>query len=180
MPDIRIEKVSLERINDMHEAVVESSKEWFDEGMLYKLDLSREELELATKEFLELWDKDEFYMFNIVDASTNEVLGFVLLNHINRTHQIANLGYTVRTSRVGQGIASKAARLAAQYGFETLGLQRVEIVVRPENIASLKVAEKAGAVREALLRNRLRHHGSPCDAFMHSLIPEDLGIRQSS
>jgi RimJ/RimL family protein N-acetyltransferase len=175
-PNIRIEKISLERLVDVYEAFLESRKEWFAEGMIYKMDASMHEFESWLKALLELWEKDAFYMFDILEAATDQILGFVLLNHLNRTHQIANLGYMVRTSRAGQGIATAATRLAARYGFEQLGLQRIEIVVRPDNPASLKVAEKAGAVREALLRNRLRHHGSPCDAYMHSLIPADLGI----
>lgn len=177
-PDIRIEKISLERIGEMHEAFTESSHEWYAEGMMPAPEMSMDTLQTAIKNLTELWEKDQFYMFLIVEAATDGCLGFVLLNHINRTHQIANLGYMVRTRRAGQGIATAAAKLAARYGFEKLGFQRIEIVVRPENPASLKVAEKTGAVREALLRSRLRHHGVPCDGYMHSLIPSDLGIAQ--
>jgi RimJ/RimL family protein N-acetyltransferase len=173
-PTIVIEKINLERLNDFYNALSESAQEWFAEGMLSKPDMSMEELEAAVKGFLKRWEDDDAYMFYILEAGTNQVLGSVFLNHVNRTYQLANLGYLVRTSRAGEGIATAAARLVAHYGFETLGFQRLEIVVRPQNTASLKVAEKVGAMREGLLRHRLQHHGSPCDALMHSLIPTDL------
>jgi RimJ/RimL family protein N-acetyltransferase len=179
MPNVRIEKISLERIGDLYDAIVESSKEWFAEGMIDQPDVSMDELESWIKVLPELWEKDEFYMFNILDASTDQVVGLTFLNHVSRQYQMANLGYMVRTSRTGEGIATEAARLVARYGFEKLGLQRVEIIARPENPASLKVAEKMGAVREGLLRNRVQHHGSPCDVYMHSLIPADVGIKKS-
>ena len=174
-PHIVIEKISLDRVGDLHEALLESGSEWFAEGMIPIPDLSLDELDAGTRELLELWEKDEFYMFNILEASTRQVLGFVFLNHVNRQYQMANLGYMVRTSRAGEGIATEAAKLAARYGFEQLGLHRIEIIARPENGASLRVAEKLGAVREGLLRNRVQHHGAPCDVYMHSLIPTDLG-----
>ena len=179
-PNILLEKISLERVNDLHEAVLESRTAWFAEEMIPKPDLSIEELEAATKDLLNLWENDEFYLFFIVDGFTNQLVGFTFLNHVNRQYQIANLGYAVRTSRIGQGIATAAARRLAQHGFEKLSFQRIEIVVQKDNRASLKVAEKLGAVREGLLRNRLLVHGSPVDAYMHSLIPSDFGIHETA
>ena len=75
-----------------------------------------------------------------------------------------------------EGIATETVRLAARYGFEKLGLQRIEIVISKDNSPSNKVAQKSGAVREGLLRNRLRIHGLAHDAYMYSLLPEDFGI----
>ena len=89
---------------------------------------------------------------------------------------MANLAYWVRTSRVGEGIATEAVILVARYGFEKLGFQRIEIIVSKDNAPSLRVAEKLGAVREGLLRNRLLLHGTPCDAYMHSLIQKEFGL----
>jgi RimJ/RimL family protein N-acetyltransferase len=180
MPNIVIEKINLDRFDDFYNAFLESSKEWFASGMIPKPDLSRDELEYMIKSFIALWEQDNTYMFYALDEKTNQIVGIAFLNHINRTHQLGNLGYLVRTSRAGEGIATEAARLVAQYGFEKLGLERLEIVVHPDNAPSLKVAEKLGATREALLRNRELLHGVPCSAYMHSLIPADFGINKTA
>ena len=180
VPNILIEKISLERIADLHEALIESSKEWFAEEMIPKPDMSFEELEIATKDLLNYWENDAFYMFFVLDEMTKQVVGFAFLNHVSRQYQMANLGYAVRTSRTGNGIATEAAKLVARFGFEQLGFQRLEIVVHKDNLGSQKVAQKIGAVREGLLRNRLLIHGAPEDAYMHSLIPSDFGIQKTA
>ncbi len=179
-PNILIEKINLERVPDFYAALDESREEWFAEDMIPKPDLSIEELEVLTKEFLKRWEDDDYYLFFIVDGDAKQALGFAFLNHVSRPYQMANLGYAVRTSRAGEGIATEAAKRVAQYGFERLGFERIEIVVRKDNQASLKVAEKTGAVREGLLRNRAQLHGSARDAYMHSLIPSDFGIQKTT
>jgi len=87
---------------------------------------------------------------------------------------MGNLGYWVRTTAAGRGIATQAARLMARFAFEQVGLHRVEIVAAIPNIASQRVAEKTGAVREGVLRNRLLIRGVSQDAMLFSLIPSDL------
>jgi ribosomal-protein-serine acetyltransferase len=116
----------------------------------------------------------EWYSFAIFEKDNGKFLGGVGLNFINRVHQIGNLGYWVRTSAVGRGVATNAARLMARFGFAQVGLHRIEILTAVPNLASQRVAEKVGATREAVLRNRLLIGGVSQDAVMFSLIPEDL------
>ena len=122
----------------------------------------------------------EWYSFGIFTADSGRFLGGVGLNFINRVHQMGNLGYWVRTSATGRGVAARATRLVARFGFEEVGLQRIEILAAVGNIASQRVAEKAGAVREAVLRKRLRIRGEPTDAVVFSLTAEDLGLNNLS
>ena len=117
---------------------------------------------------------DEWYSFAVFDTAGAKFLGGVGINFINRVHQMANLGYWVRTSGSGRGVATAATRLAARFGFEQLGLHRIEIVAAVENLASQRVAEKAGAKREGILRKRLLINGTPHDAVLFSLVREDL------
>ena len=120
------------------------------------------------------WHAGEHVALPIFDAAGAELLGAVGLNQFNRAHRIANLGYWVRQSRHGQGIAAAACRLAACFGFAQLGLARIEIVVLPDNHASRRTAEKLGAQFEALARQRLWMDGQPHDAAVYALIPADL------
>jgi RimJ/RimL family protein N-acetyltransferase len=80
----------------------------------------------------------------------------------------------VRTTAAGKGVASKASRLVARFGFEEVGLQRIEVLAAVSNIPSQRVAEKIGAVREAVLRKRLLIGSASHDAVMFSLVAEDL------
>ena len=63
----------------------------------------------------------------------------------------------------------------SRWGFEELGLGRVELVTDPDNIASQRVAEKAGFTREGILRSILvNRDGSRRDGVMFSLLPDEL------
>jgi len=182
-PDIIIERVSEQRVKDFYDAYIESLPQLFVAGFISTMDPSSEELgtwQDWIKFFNDGWENDQEYFFQVTDKSTNQVVGGVFLNHVARHYQMANLGYWIRTSRTGEGIATEAAKQVARHGFEQLGFQRLEIVVDTGNIPSLKVAEKIGSVREGLLRNRGNLHGSPCDAYMYSLIPSDFGINKTA
>jgi RimJ/RimL family protein N-acetyltransferase len=122
----------------------------------------------------ESWENDTSYEFVAVDRNTQEILGGCGLNHINRAYLMANLGYWIRTDRTKEGIASEVTRLLANFGFKELGLRRIEIVTDLENKASQRVAEKAGASYEGILRNRIKSGEINSDAAMYSLIPKDM------
>lgn len=126
------------------------------------------------------WKNDEVYAFGVFEAGTNFYLGGVGLNFVNRVHQCANLGYWVRTSRAGRGVASRAARLASRFGFETCGFQRIEILAAVGNLPSQRAAEKAGAVREGILRKRLLIGDEAQDAVLYSFVAEDLGLLRTT
>ena len=121
----------------------------------------------------ETWGNGTEHNFAIFDHDAN-FLGGVGLNQISCIHQFANLGYWMRSSRIGNGFATAATLLAARFGFEELNLARVEIVVTVDNKASQRVAEKSGAKREGILRKRLVIHGCLHNAVMYSLVAEDL------
>ncbi len=123
------------------------------------------------------WEQDQFYNFVITSAMDGTLLGGCGLNNINLTYRLANLGYWVRQSRRGQGIAMRAARLVGRWGIQKLGLLRAEIVVAIGNTASLRVAAKCGAHREGVLRNRMIVGDQVYDAVMHSLTPQDFGLQ---
>jgi ribosomal-protein-serine acetyltransferase len=116
------------------------------------------------------WEQGESYGFLIRDAATKQVLGTCGIDRIHPVHRFANLGYWIRTSRTREGAATEATGLLAEFGFLTLKFMRIEIVVDVDNLASQKVAEKVGALREGLLRNRVKGRGEFRDAYMYSLV----------
>src|SRR5258708_3418467 len=75
------------------------------------------------------------FEFVIFEAETDEILGCCGLNRVDPMNKRANLGYWVRQSRQGHGIAPVAALRVARFGFEERGLVRIEIVAASENLA---------------------------------------------
>ena len=122
----------------------------------------------------QMWSEGIEYDFVIFDTKDSTFLGGCAIDQINRKHNFANLGYWVRSSQTGKGIATAAVRLISRLGFETLGFTRLEIVVAVQNKASQRVAEKVGTVREGVHRNRHVVRDKIYDSVMFSLIPQDL------
>jgi RimJ/RimL family protein N-acetyltransferase len=162
----------------LHHAVRESLKElkpwmsWADEG--YTAATAEKFITLIRNQ----WPGGAYYGFAILDAGTGDLLGGCSLSHIHPVYHFCNLGYWVRTTQRGRGIAGRAAQLAARFAFEKLGLIRVEIVIAMGNNASKRVAEKVGAHYEGVLLNRMLVREEVYDAWMYSLLPSDFTERQ--
>lgn len=116
------------------------------------------------------------YQFGIFD-SEGRFLGACGISGIERQAKYANLGYWVRTRDSGRGIAAEAARQVVDWAFTNTDLQRIEILAAVGNRRSQRVAEKIGAVREGVLRSRLKVFGRFHDAVLYSIV---RGDRKSS
>jgi RimJ/RimL family protein N-acetyltransferase len=87
----------------------------------------------------------------------------------------AHVGYWCVADARGRGIVTRALQMLCRYGFEELGLGRIELIADPDNAASQRVAEKAGFTREGVLRSHLVHpDGRRRDSVMFSLLPGEL------
>lgn len=113
-------------------------------------------------------DRAEFE-FVIVDGA-GALVGGCGLNQIDPTNRRANLGYWIRRAALGRGYAAAAVTLLGRWAHVNTDLERLELVVAVGNFASVRVAERAGAGPEGVLRNRLRLHGVFHDAVMFALI----------
>jgi len=114
---------------------------------------------------------DEFH-FAIV-LGNDQLAGVCGLSGIQRGNRLANLGYWVRTSLARRGIATEATRLLADWAFQNTKLNRLEILVAVRNHPSLRVAAKAGAIWEGVLRGRLQHREEMYDAVLFSILRGD-------
>jgi len=135
---------------------------------------SREQCRSWARGRADAWRADEEYSFLILDSETGRVFGCAWLNAIDRTAMRASLGYWVRSSSTGKGIATEAARLVARWGFDALKLQRIELVLAVGNKESERVAHKLGAIREGVARRRLRVNDKNQDAFVYSILPGEV------
>ena len=110
--------------------------------------------------------------FAIVDARTGELLGSIGVRPVG--DGIGQIGYWVTREARGRGVATRALRMISEWAFETLELARLQLITQPENLASERVAEKAGYQREGFLRAYAELKGRRPDFHMYSLLPDDL------
>jgi ribosomal-protein-alanine N-acetyltransferase len=86
----------------------------------------------------------------------------------------AGIGYWVSSKVAGQGITPTAVALLTDHALLSSGLHRVEINIRPENVASLRVVEKLGFRDEGLRRRFLHIDGAWRDHRTFALTIEDV------
>ena len=120
------------------------------------------------------WKQASAFPFAVEDVGSGAILGGVGISQINRLHKTGNIGYWIRTSRAGTGVATRAVRQLAHWALDSQQFYRLEIVTRLENAASRRVAEKVGSTFEYIARNRLLENGISQSAAVYSLVPDDL------
>ena len=89
---------------------------------------------------------------------------------------IAEVGYWLAADVRGRGLTTRAARLLAGWALRDCGIERLELRADVDNVASQRVAEKAGFTREGVLRSQ--HYnpriGRRVDYVMFSLLRGEL------
>jgi RimJ/RimL family protein N-acetyltransferase len=171
---VTLRPIRMSDLKELYAVIKESAAEISAWLPFAREDYAIEETRTWLKKSPKEWRRGTAYEFAILDAGDGKIIGGCGLNGIDKMNHRANLGYWVRTSHTGRGIAPAATLLLAKWGFDMLKLNRVEILVAVENARSLRVAEKAGAKREGILRNRLLIRNQGHDAVMHSLIPGEV------
>ncbi len=118
--------------------------------------------------------RGEEIQFALVDPDDGRLLGGASLYQLNAEQGSASVGYWLAAAARGQGLATTAVRLIADYAFARLGVERLELTCGPDNIASQSVAQRAGFLREGLLRSHMPFKGGRRDTLLFSLLPGDL------
>jgi RimJ/RimL family protein N-acetyltransferase len=116
------------------------------------------------------FDLGQTFVYGIFDAGEKEVVGGTGL-HRRIGEDALEVGYWIRASRVGQGLATEVTAALTRVAFEVSGVDRVEIRVDPANAASLAIPRKLGFAEEATLRRRLEpfEDGDPRDVVVFAL-----------
>lgn len=106
-----------------------------------------------------------------IDRSSDATfLGWCSLSRWNPVHRSAALGYCLAEAAWGHGYATEAARGVLQWAFDTLDLNRVQAETDTRNVASARVLEKLGFVREGTLREDCVVAGEVSDSWVYGLI----------
>ncbi|MEM7292345.1 MAG: GNAT family N-acetyltransferase, partial [Pseudomonadota bacterium] len=127
------------------------AKEWFD--------ACAENIENNTAYDIGIFLKDSDYL-----------AGGISVNNIDWENRIGNIGYWVRESLQHQGVGTGAIKLIEAFGFNALGLVRLEIVAIESNLISRKAAERSGFEFECVAKNRLFHNNRPVTAAIYSSV----------
>lgn len=98
------------------------------------------------------WEDGNSATFAIVETKTGKLVGAISLT-IKREHRRAELGYWISSDRWNNGYATESSRRILDFGFEALGLHRIEARHFLRNPASGQVMQKLGMQKEGVERD---------------------------
>ncbi|WCB93990.1 acetyltransferase [Baekduia alba] len=119
-------------------------------------------------------EQGEALSLAIVDVDDGGLVGTVALLRPDWQHRTVEIGYWVAPWGRRNGAATRAVALLAPWAIRTLAFARVACDVDIDNVASQRVAERAGFTRDGVLRSLLEIKGRRWTLAAYSLTEEDL------
>ena len=109
--------------------------------------------------------------WGIAQRENGEIIGTCGYYGFHSWHKRAGIGYELARSFWRQGIMTEALDAIIEFGFERIGLNRIEAVVMPENKGSVKLLEGLGFHQEGILREYEKWGNKGCiDLMIFSLL----------
>ena len=93
-----------------------------------------------------------------------KLIGLISFWRFVKEHHRAEIGYGLHPDFWKRGIVSEAINCVLDHGFEEMKLHSVEANVNPDNLASIKVLEKNGFIREAYFKENYHYNGQFLDS----------------
>lgn len=120
------------------------------------------------------WVAETDSSWAITSGVSGEPVGQVALRAVDLEFGHGQITYWVLPDSRGRGVATLATAAVSRWALDVLGLHRLEIQHSTANVASCRVAEKAGFALEGTMRSALRHTDGWHDMHTHALIsPSD-------
>jgi len=110
----------------------------------------------------------------MLDRAAGKIVGSIGLFHADWEVRSAEIGYGVRADERGKGYASEALDAVARWVLTEGGMQRAWLTAITENLASIRVAEKAGFRREGTLRRAGLEDDGLHDLAVFSLLDDEI------
>lgn len=118
----------------------------------------------------DLRNKNEIITWGIALKNEPKLIGTVVYLNFKKENYRTEFGYALHPDYWRKGIMDEVAKAVLDYGFNTLKLHSIEANINPENIASQKLLEKNGFVREAYFKENFFWQGKFLDTAIYSLL----------
>ncbi len=115
-------------------------------------------------------DKTDFGFAIIIDKN---IVGRIGMHHINHQNKIGEIGYWLANGMQGRGIITKCCNALIKFGFNELGLNRIEIKCALGNNKSKTIAEKLQFKHEAVLEQAEWLNGRFVGLHLYALLKND-------
>ncbi len=114
------------------------------------------------------WDDGSCAGFAIRAIEDGSAIGFAAFVHLELDACQGEIGYVVAPAARGRGAATRSVGLLTRWGFDELGLERIELRIDPANTPSTRVAERSGYRLDGVLRSTYFKEGRRADVGVWS------------
>ena len=110
----------------------------------------------------------------IIEKVTNKFIGYFGFWRLDKKNCRAEIGYVLHPDYWGNGFMKETLDIMVKFGFSELEIHSIEANVNPKNLASIKLLEKFGFVKEAYFRENFLFDKQYKDSVIYSLLEKDL------
>ena len=162
-----------QRLKDAIDSSLDELRPWMPWARSEPEELS-EKLELLRR-FRGQFDLGTDFVMGMFERDESAVVGGTGLHKRRGAHAL-EIGYWVRSSHVGRGLATESTASLTRVAFELCDVDRVEIRVDPANEPSIAIPRRLGFAEEGILRRRLPpdESGVPRDVMVFSLFRDEF------
>ncbi|MBZ9687400.1 GNAT family N-acetyltransferase [Clostridium estertheticum] len=107
-----------------------------------------EQAEKSVQAFLQGFKNKKFIRWCIATKENDTVVGLITLHDFNICNSQAEIGFMLNKKYWRQNTMGEVSPEIIKFAFEIIGLNRIEALIHPDNIASIKLSEKLGFLRE--------------------------------
>ncbi|MGF7050707.1 ribosomal-protein-alanine N-acetyltransferase [Paenibacillus sp. DS2015] len=140
----------------------------------WELFQSIEDSTLYLKNLEQKYQLRQAFHWGIVDKDSNKIIGRIAFVNVDVDNDKTEIGYVVSREYWNKGIVFEAARELIKFGFEELGLNRIEARCNEDNVGSERIMQKIGMEFEGLLREQLKMKGEYKTQKFYSIIRSDF------
>ena len=122
---------------------------------------------------IEAYERRIWYPLAVQRRDSGRVVGSIDLRIVSAGHRVGETGYVLAQSQWGQGINLEMGRLMLAFGFDDVGLNRIQSICNVENRRSYRTLEKLGLSREGTLREFRIEKGAARDKYMYAILASE-------
>ncbi len=176
LPTLETERLLLRKmsLDDAEAVLAYASDPEVTRYVIWETHRSREDSESFLRSVVGSYENAEEATWGIVYKGDRRFVGGCGIVGWDPDHARAEMGYVLSREYWGRGLMPEAVRAMIRFGFERMGLNRIEARCIAENAASARVMEKAGMAYEGTLRQREFIKGAYRDMKVYSILRSEF------
>ncbi|MFC1658948.1 GNAT family N-acetyltransferase [Pseudomonadota bacterium] len=141
--------------------------------ILSYMPVSVEDAKEEVKYWIDYFKHKKGVYWGIAKKDNNELIGSIGFTHWIKQYNRAELSYDLAKEYWNKGIMTKAIKKVLKFGFEEMGLNRIQCFMIKNNPASERILLKRGFVKEGILRQDRFSKGEYWDVNVYALLKKD-------